>query len=150
MLRQTDKQLPEAIQKWGCYFMSVLYHAETKRMKPFWADEIISIYKACMATGVIGKEVFKDGKLIDGCFVNDPISLLSIAGVRVSSVLKMDAKYKAGAGELELLCYHRPAGPNNAEHTHFVPGIDGKPCWDPIQDSNTVKYGYLKSKRIFK
>jgi len=142
--------LPEAIQKWGCYFMSVLYHAETERMKPFYADEIISIYRACIATGVIGKEVFTNGVLTDGCFVNDPISLFQVAGVRVSSVVKMDAKYVALPREIELLCFYRPAGVNNAEHTHFVPGIDGKPCWDSIQDSNTVKLGYLKSKRIFK
>jgi len=154
MLRQTDKLLPEAIQRWGCYFMSVLYHAELRRKKTFYADEIISIYRACLTTGVIGKEVYKDDVLVDGCFVNDPVSLFQIAGVRVGSVIKMDAKYKAAPRELELLCYHRPAntpsGINNAEHTHFIPGRDGKPIWDPIENSNTVKYGYLKSKRIFK
>lgn len=150
MLRQTDKMLPEAINKWGCYFMSVLWHAEQKRQKMFHADEIISIYRACMTTGVIGKEVYKDGVLVDGCFVNDPISLFQVAGVRVASVIKMDAKYKAGKDELELLCFHRPDGPSNKEHTHFVAGKDGKVIWDPIDNSNTVRFGYLKSKRIFK
>ena len=150
MLRQTDNQLPEAIQKWGCYFMSVLYHAELKRKKLFLADEIISIYRACMTTGVIGKEVYKDGVLVDGCFVNDPISLFQVAGVRVSSVIKMDAGYKTGKDEIEILCFHRPAntpsGMNNSEHTHFIPDR----AWDPIHNSNTVKYGYLKSKRVFR
>ena len=151
MLRQTDKMMPEAIQKWGCYFMSVLWHCEQKRQKMFLADEIISIYRACMTTGVIDKEVFdKDGKLVDGCLVNDPISLFQVAGVRVGSVIKMDAKYKTGKDEIEILCFHRPkntpAGMNNSEHTHFIPSME----WDPIQNSNTVKYGYLKSKRIFK
>ena len=154
MLRQTDKLLPEAIQKWGCYFMSVLWHAETKRKNPFLLDEIISIYRACITSGIIGKEVYTDGVLTDGCFVNDPVSLFHVAGVRVSSVVKMDSKYVAGNGEYELLCYYRPTntpkGMNNVEHTHFVPGRDGKPIWDPIENSNTVKYGYVKSKRIFK
>lgn len=150
MLRQDDKMMPDAVKHWGCYFMSVLYLAEKKRGKVFHADEIISIYRSCLQTGIIDKEVYKDGVLIDGCFVTDPISLFDVAGVRVSSVVKMDAKYKAGPGEYELLCYHRPATATNREHTHFVAGIDGKVAFDPLGQSNTVKYGYLKSKRIFK
>lgn len=150
MIRQNDPLMPDAVKHWGCYFMSVLYHAEVKRARLFYADEVISIYRACMQTGVIGKEVYKDGVLIDGCFVNDPISLFHVAGIRVSSVVKMDAKYKAQPGEIELLCFHRPKGQNNSEHTHFVAGVDGKVAFDPLGTSNTVKYGYLKSKRIFK
>jgi len=150
VIRQNDTAMPEAIKNWGCYFMSVLYHAEKKRGKPFDADEIISIYRACMTTGVIGKEEYKDGRLVDGCFINDPVSLFHVAGVRVSSVIKMDASYKAQQGELELLCWHRPATSMNAEHTHFVAGENGQVAFDPLGKSMTVKLGYLKSKRIFK
>ena len=150
MIRQNDTLMPEAVKNWGCYFMSVLYLAEEKRKRPFYADEIISIYKSCLTTGIIDKEVFKDGQLIDGCYVLDPVSLFHVAGVRVSSVVKVDAGYKAGPGEYEILCYHRPASATNREHTHFVAGLDGKVAFDPLGNSNTVKYGYLKSKRIFK
>lgn len=151
MLRQTDKMLPDAIHNWGCYFMSVLYHAEVRRKKMFQADEVLSVYKSAMATGIVGKEVYdKDGTLTDGCFVNDPVALFNLCGVPVKSIVKMDAKYKAQPGEYEILCYFRPAGATNKEHTHFVPGYNGTPAWDPIDNSNTVRFGYIKSKRIFK
>ena len=107
-------------------------------------DRVMAIYTAAKQTGVIGDE----------CFVNDPISLLAIAGVHVDTVLKVDANTLPSDRGLELLHFRRdadtPRGMGNSAHDHFVAG-DGKGnvAFDPLGDSNTVKYGYLKDKRIF-
>lgn len=155
MIKQNNPMMPKAIQIWGCYFCSVLYLAEVKRQKFFQVDEAIAIYKSAMATGIVGKEVFdKDGNLIDGCFVNDPVSLFALCGVEVGTVTRTGPEYKCAKGEHEILCYHRPAntpsGMGNKEHTHFVAGYNGGVSFDPLGDSNTVRHGYLKSKRVFR
>lgn len=153
MIFQTDTKLPKAVNLWGCYFMSCIYIASAKNKKTFDVAEIEAIYKACIQTGILSKEVYKDGVLVDGCTVQDPISLFHILGVSVGTVVKTDANYKPGSTEHEIRHYHRdadtPKGMANKPHDHFVAVINGK-IVDPIENSNTVKYGYLKSKRIFK
>lgn len=154
MIRQDDNALPKAINNWGCYFMAILYHAGLRKNKEFGADEIEAIYKSAMATGIIGKEVYKDGVLIDGCYINDPTALFSLCGVGVTTVKKTEADYQCVTGELEISHFKRlantPAGMNNSAHDHFVATSDGKVIYDGLGNSNTVRYGFLKSKRVFK
>ena len=144
MILQTDPKLPEEVHTFGCYFTSVLFHAERLTRKLFDADKVLAIYHAAKQTGVIGEE----------CFVNDPASLAAIAGVNVHSVYKADNSIIPGPNGFELLHFHRdadtPKGMGNAVHDHFVAGDGhGKVAFDPLGKSFTVQYGYLKSKRIF-
>lgn len=145
MILQSDPRLPKAINNWGCYFMSVLSYSG----KEYIPEEIEAIYKSAMATGIIGKEVYTNGVLTDGCFVNDPVALFNLVGVKVKTVIKMDANYRSKPNEKEIQHWHRdadtPKGQGNSVHDHFV-----TPTYDGLGKSNTCKYGYLKSKRIFK
>lgn len=154
MIRQDDKSLPKAINNWGCYFMSVIFLAGKKLGKVFDAIEIESIYRSAMMTGIIGNENYKDGVLIDGCYINDPVALFQLCGVAVGSVRRDTANYKATVNELEIQHWRRdantPRGYTNAAHDHFVAAIDGKIAYDGLGASNTCRLGYLKSKRIFK
>jgi hypothetical protein len=160
MIRQDDPKLPLAVNKWGCYFTAIVFHSGVKRGKEFATDEIEAIYKSAMATGIIGKEVFKDGVLIDGCFINDPVALFNLCGVRVQLVRRADAGAVSGPGEIEISHFHRdantPRGMNNSSHDHFVAtryNTETKlteVIYDGLGKSNTVRYGFLKSKRIFK
>jgi len=154
VIRQDDKKLPLAINKWGCYFMSVIYLCGVKRGKEFDAVEIEAIYRAALTTGIVGKEKFIDGILIDGCYVMDPVSLFELCGVRLSSVRKENAQYVARPGEYEIQHWRReadtPNGYTNAAHDHFVAAINGKIAYDGLGASNTCKFGKLVSKRIFK
>ena len=153
MIRQTDNKLPLAINKWGCYFMSILYHSGRKNGKNYGSDEIMAIYRAAIMTGIISKEVYDNGVLVDGCTVQDPVSLFALCGVTRKSVENVNFDHVANPGEIEILVFHRdadiPKGSGNDAHTHFVAGQDGLVLWDPIQNSNTVKYGNIVSKRIF-
>ncbi len=145
MIRQDDVAFPQEIRDFGCYFMSCMYLAGVKNKKEYDIDEIIAVYRAARLTGIIGPE----------CFVNDPVSLMRVLGIRVQTVLKVDASTACPDGAYEILQFHRdadtPAGMNNAPHDHFVAG-DGKGnvANDSLGQSNTVKYGAVKSKRILK
>src|SRR6478609_6322932 len=114
MILQTDPALPEEINDFGCYFCSCLFEAEKRTGKSFDADEVLSVFRAAKQTGILGAE----------CFVNDPVSLLELVGVRVQSVVKADNGSKPMPGGFELLHFHRdsdtPAGMGNAAHDHFV------------------------------
>ena len=144
MILQTDPELNEEIATFGCYFCSCLYHAERLTGHAMDSTRVLAIFTAAKQTGII----------LEDCFVNDPISLLSLAGVNVSTVLKVDKTTNPSDHGFELLHFHRdadtPTGMGNAVHDHFVAGDGtGKVAFDSLGLSNTVKYGYLEDKRIF-
>ena len=144
MILQTDPSLPEEIHTFGCYFTSLLYHAEKRLKRDVKSDEVLSIFKAAKQTGIIGKD----------CLVQDPVALLHIVGVRVGSVVKAGPLVVPSAIGFEILHFHRdadtPKGQGNSVHDHFVAGDGtGKVIFDPLGKSNTVKYGHLQDKRIF-
>jgi len=144
MILQTDPSLNDEIASFGCYMCSLLFHAERLTGVTMDHDRVMAIWTAAKATGIIGDE----------CFVNDPVSLLSLAGVNISSVSRVDKTVNPVKNGFELLHFHRdadtPAGMGNAVHDHFVAGDGaGKVAFDPLGESNTVKYGFLQDKRIF-
>jgi len=144
MILQTDPALPDEVHTFGCYFTSVLFHAERKTGLTFDADRVLSIYNAAKKTGILGDE----------CYVQDPVRLANLAGINVESVAHAENNDIPGPNGFELLHFHRaadtPTGMGNAMHDHFVAGDGhGAVIFDPLGDSNTVKYGYLQNKRIF-
>ena len=145
MIYQIHPDLPKEIHDFGCYFMSVLFLAEEKTSKYIDQDEALAIFRAAKQTGIIG----------DDCYVKDPVSLFRLAGVRISSVVKASKEIVPGPGGFELLHFHRnadtPDGMKNLAHDHFVAGDgNGNVAFDPMGRSNTVKYGFLENKRIYK
>ena len=156
MFLQTDRHFSEAINRFGCYFLSILCQAEIRRNRAFTKDDIISIFISAKNTGIVSKERYSETNptvLVDGCFVSDPVSIFTLAGIRIQSIKKEDANYVAKENEIEILQYYRPAnfpnGQTNSEHYHFVASKNGKVIFDPLGQSNAVKFGYVKSKRIF-
>ena len=155
LYRQDDSSFPPALVKFGCYYTSILWHAEQLRCKMISRDEYLDIYRAAMMTGIISKEKVENGVLVDGCTVLDPLALFDLAGYS-----KFRSVSKSPPGELpppkgiEILVFHRdadfPKGMGNKPHTHFVAGNGkGQVAFDPLGQSNTVKHGFLQSKRIF-
>ena len=144
MILQTHPELPEEIHNFGCYFTSCLFHAEKKTGKTFGPGDVVAIFKSAKQVGILGED----------CYVKDPISLMHLVGVKVSTVGKAGISVLPETDGFELLHFHRdsdtPTGMGNAVHDHFVAG-DGKGdvAFDPLGDSNTVKYGFLLDKRVF-
>ncbi len=144
MILQTDPALPQEINDFGCYFTSCLYHAERKTGTTFDVDRVLEIYQKAKAHGIVG----------DQCYVERPVSLMALAGAIFDSVDKAGVGVNPDAKGAELLHFHRdadtPKGMGNAMHDHFVAGDgQGNVAFDPLGDSNTVKYGFLQNKRIF-
>lgn len=132
---QTDEQFPEEIQKFGCCFMTILYHLD----KELTHEKVLRLFEHCKKNGVLGEE----------CFVQDPQGLCNLYG---TAIYKGWARkdYKCSPNEFEQLVYVW----KEKEFTHFVAGDgQGNVAYDPInyggQGSNTVKNGYLESKRIY-
>jgi hypothetical protein len=154
MILQTDPRLNTEIATFGCYFMSCLAHAEKVGAMGVATDpgSILNIFGVAKGRpGNIDPSVMILG---DECFVNDPVALLGLVGVHLTSVTKADKDAVSVAPGFELLKFHRdanvPAGMGNAAHDHFVLGDGaGNVAFDPLGESNTVKYGQLDSKRIF-
>lgn len=144
MILQTDPTFPEEIHAFGCYFMSVIFLASGITGKVRKADEILAIFKAAKVAGILGKE----------CYVQDPLGLFRLLGVRMSAAVKAGADTMPEDGCFEVLHFHRdadtPKGQGNAVHDHFVVG-DGRSAvvYDPLGGSNTVRFGFLENKRVF-
>ena len=78
-------------------------------------------------------------------FVTDPAGFLGkLTGARWEC-LQMPPNYRAREGELEIDFKVLTDGNAKKGIGHFV-----LPDWDPIQNSNTGRNGYVYSKRIFR
>jgi hypothetical protein len=117
--------------KYGCYFLSIVHIAEEITEKRI--DAIVAYLD-----GLKQQLIEKD------CTVLNPAELLFALTGDHYAVTKETAGYKTAANELEILVF-------KADCTHFVVGDGtGKVAYDPLGASNTVKYGVMIEKRIFR
>jgi hypothetical protein len=146
MLLQSEKDLGPYVNKYGCYMMSILFHAMMARRKPMTASEVIAIYVSAKASGLIGPEkADKDGHPIDGCYVNDPAMLYHVAGGGHVLIKKVDGLYQCKADEREILAWFNA----RTNFTHFTAGNGSGVCvYDPLGQSITRSEGVIISKRI--
>lgn len=134
MILQTDNRLPAAINKYGCYLMSLLFIANK-----------YTGYK--LSTTVISKlymDFQERGYMDSNCYIQDPAGILKHLGLKAIYNQRHDPpKYKCGKDEIELLCLQY------SNYNHFVVG-DGRGhiAYNPM--GRTAPDYYLKSKRIFK
>lgn len=141
MIDQEDPRLDPMIRKYGCYLMSILY--VTGRLKDMTPAQINHFRNDLLINGV--KDITKD------CTVESPEQVFAFLGFAVDQVLH-NGSVEVPVGEavvhgFEILCYKWPA----KGYMHFCAGDGaGNLAYDPIhRGANTVKYGYLHSKRLF-
>lgn len=131
MILQTDNRLPEVINKYGCYFMSILFLANKHAKTELSIDKIIEYY-----------ELFNELGYMDECYVLFPEEIFKKLRFPVAYNNRHDpVDYFCSKKEIEILCFKL----NN--YTHFVVG-DGKGniSYDPM---GTSRSGLLISKRVF-
>jgi hypothetical protein len=143
---QFDPELLLAIQKYGCYYLAFLERCYVKYPKiiPYTAEKINELYKVLVASKALSSD----------CLMSSPTEImkyLEIPGGRqrvYNDSVAFPVSYVCKEDEFEILNYER-----SVPHTlHFCSGDgQGRLVWDPIvTGSNTVKYGKIISKRIFK
>jgi hypothetical protein len=134
MILQTDKRLNEQINKYGCYFMSILFLANKYIGLQLSTTSIISVYNQSVKLGIMESN----------CFINDPDNIFKNLGMEAEYTQRHEPpKRRCKDNEIEILCLKYPT------YNHFVVG-DGKGniAYNPM--GKTADGYYLKSKRIFK
>lgn len=137
MILQRDKRLNENIQKYGCYFMSLLFLANKFKNYLLSAQKIEELYDFFVL------EHWMD----EDCFVKKPKEIMNFLGMKTKKVIKsFDLVSKA---PYELLYFQRTKASGRIV-PHFTAG-DGlcNVTYDPWGTSRTVAEGTLVSRRLF-
>ncbi|HCI29574.1 MAG TPA: hypothetical protein DE117_05300 [Fervidobacterium sp.] len=145
LLHQTDKELDKYIQRYGCYFMSLYYHAG----ELYSADRLNEIWEKCIELGYISGDLNGDGDLDD---YNEAV-MVNPSGVAKELGLpyKYIGKHSEGTdkipnGYIAVGCFYN----ERTKFTHFVAINKYKTViYDPIPNSVTVREGKMVSMRLF-
>ena len=119
------------IYDYGCYFLCLLYIAF--RREPT-LEEMIVYYDSFTATGWMDED----------CFVKNPCAILNFFTGKEYSVVK-GSVLDTSATHIIGYFYNT----NTNLHHFVVMGKDNKVLWDSIENSNTVKNGFVESYRMF-
>lgn len=130
-LKGLDKKV-KAIYDYGCYLLDLIYVSKYKEPT---LDEIIECYDSFVATGWMDED----------CFVKNPCAILNYLTGKEYSVVK-GSVLDTSATHIIGYFYN----PNTNLHHFAVMGKDNKVLWDSIENSNTVKNGFIESYRMFK
>ena len=146
MIFQTDDEFEPDIQKYGCYFLSLLWQFNRLLGAPALDHKVIEvIYNTCEHTDANNNGVTD---MAPEAFIADPQGVCDfLAPGRVHFVGKVSAAYVCHPGEFAIQAWYNPA----TKFTHFVAeGPDGRVAYDPIEGgSRTVREGAIDSKRIY-
>ena len=122
----------EKIYEYGCYFLDLLFIS--KYQEPTF-EEIIKSYDTFIEKGWMDEE----------CFVKDPCAILAYLTGKKYSVTK-DSVFDSSAAHIIGYYYN----PNTNLHHFVVMDKYNAVRWDSIEDSYTVKNGFIESYRLFK
>lgn len=165
MLYQTNPKFGLYLNRWGCYFFSLLQKVTCHGGVEISEAQALTIYTKSMTAGAISLEIHDDPTTkqdeTDGVTILQPAVVFNIAASEVGAqcrcrgVRKEPADVLPGPGEDEILELRKHDRPGQ----HFVAGTGvnpkpGRPWqdeieFDPIEGgSNSAKIGYIASKRI--
>jgi hypothetical protein len=146
MIYQTDDEFEPDINKYGCYFLSLMWQMNRLLGAPPMEHKMIEvIYNTCKHVDANNNGI-TDMK--PECFISDPQGLVDyVAKDKVIFVGKATKDYTCRDNQFAIQCWYNP----NTKFTHFVAeGADGKVAYDPIQGgSKTVREGAIESKRVY-
>lgn len=159
MIYQTDRALGAYINKWGCFFISILRLVEKNSGHSFTAHDVLKIYENSMRHELLSREIANaDGTPKDGCTVLEHRGIYNMTAemyglrTRCLNYYKMGAGYKKESSEDEILELKR----SDIKGSHFVTGngsfgvpIISRIDFDPIAGGSiTAQRGWIESIRI--
>lgn len=135
MILQTDSRLIKPINKYGCYFFSILFLGNKYTGYQLDTKLINSFYDYCVKAHWLNEE----------CFVESPEAIFDKMGLPVIYHDKHEEPWiLCKDDEIEILRYEF------GTWKHFVAGDGhGHVAFDPMGVSRAVREGELKDKRIF-
>jgi hypothetical protein len=146
MILQTDPRLLPEINKYGCYFMCICFFLNKFKKKLWDTDKINEFYKTMVHLGYIEADDNFDSVDPDDATIMYPAKIFESEGLNVKYFGHSHKSRICNTDEFEILKFTRITG-----GSHFVCGDGmGHVTYDPWGVSNTVKYGSLDSKRVFK
>jgi hypothetical protein len=146
MVYQTDSEFEPDIQKYGCYFLSLLFQLNRLFGTPSLDHKVIEvIYNDCEHTDANNNGVTD---MAPEAFISDPQGVLDFIVPGKAQFVGMGGKdHLCQNGEFAIQCWYNP----NTKFHHFVAELDGRVGYDPIEGgSRTVREGFIESKRIYK
>jgi hypothetical protein len=120
----------------GCYYLCLWKIAELAD-RAMYHDPIVLFDRG-----------LDHGYLLEDCFVQDPPGVLWLATGRRWRVRKEGPDYQERPGEYVVIRYERKVPMKTLAHFVLKIGSSDTDIWDPLGESETVKYGYVASKRI--
>jgi hypothetical protein len=141
MVYQTDRNFPLSIQKWGCYFLSLIERLTTHFDLPFTHDIVLSAFNYAQDEGYIDEEVT--------LIYLQALCDYMVGSGRVTFYGKYVPSYWCLDNEFEIVVYHK----DGASFSHYCSGNGrGIVLYDPFSEngSDSVRNGQLIGKRIYK
>lgn len=129
---------------WSCYADCIIKLASQVTGNPLTLQEVGKALDLAIDRKFVRFNE-KDYGDTDNFYVNDPAGLLGALTGKRYSVRKEPGSYVCGGNELEVRFMVLSSSDGKKNKGHFV-----LPDWDPIQGSNTGKYGFVWTKRIFR
>ena len=139
MIASNDGRMRFEIQKWSCYYFSLVWWG--------WFKNNITV-SAEMLNDSLYYLFQKKGWMTDTCFINRPDEILRWMGVNVKGVSKESIIYQPKKTDVVIGQWKF-----GDEMSHFVAMRDGHvvydPWWSKEGGSKSVREGKLISYRIF-
>ena len=142
MIYQTDRRLPEALQKYGGAFTSLAWYREKFHGRPWTAEGLAAAWAGAIAAGIISGDLNHDGDLSDPgeASILDWGALAHFLECRLQYLGKFEHGAKEAVGAFCVVAWTNPAN----GFTHFVVGSSRPVTFDPIfPGSITVRDGHL-------
>jgi len=140
MISQNDGRMRLEIQKFGCYYMDLVWIANHYTN--------LSVSAEMINNGLY--TLFRKREwMTDTCWIKNPVKMLDWMGVPVKSVIKTGPDYACKRGEIVVGFWKR-----SQDIGHFVV-MDGScvaydPWFSPEGGSLSVREGKLESLRVFR
>ena len=156
MKTQTNLQLIGYINKYGCFFMCIVYWLNLAAQKvDLGFNRLNNLWMTAIDTDIISGDENGDGDMDDAneLLIGDKDKLLALAGIKLKyfGSFAPDAVVKR-SGQFYIGEFYREwtEKGKKCSFTHFA-GIDEnfKVVYDPIPNSLTVAKGVLKTVRVF-
>lgn len=132
-----------AMGKEGCYYLSLIYHAEAIKGKPW---DVVGEFQDMVDRKMIGP----DGFIIDASKVFSLLMDEKWECIKAGEGHPLPLNYVLKSGEREVLRYEY-TDDKGVVHAHFVSG-DGRGgvSFDPMGVSESVQHGKMVSRRILR